>query len=160
MRISAAPTDYSYMSPRLWAILLASACFAADGGRVEYIGGTVQGLEEKTGGRVRSTDEQFFVFDARGGRITVPYDRINLLEYGQKVDRRYLIAAVISPMFLLSKSRQHYLTVGYTDDTGRQQAMVFRVDKADIRTVLVTLEARTGRKVQYQDEEARKAGKG
>ncbi len=148
------------MSPRLWATLLTSACLAADGGRVEYVGGTVQGLEEKTGGRLRATDEQFFVFDAHHGRLTVPYDRINLLEYGQKVDRRYLIAAIISPMFLLSKSRQHYLTVGYTDDSGRQQAMVFRVEKADIRTVLVTLEARTGRKVQYQDEEARKAGKG
>jgi hypothetical protein len=34
------------------------------------------------------------------------------------------------------------------------------VDKGDIRSVLVSLEARTGRKVQYQDDEARKAGKG
>ena len=150
------------MSPRVCVALLASACvcLAAEGGRVEYVGGTVQGLEEKTGGRVRTTDEQFFVFDAHRGRVAIPYDRINLLEYGQKVDRRYLIAAVISPMFLLSKSRQHYLTVGYADDTGHQQAMVFRVQKGDIRMVLVTLEARTGRKVQYQDDEARKAGKG
>ena len=147
------------MSARVWAALLITTCagFARDGGRVEYVGGTVQGLEEKTGGRVHTTDEQFFVFDAHGGRIAIPYDQINLLEYGQKVDRRYLIAAVISPMFLLSKSRQHYLTVGYTDDTGHQQAMVFRVEKGDIRMVLVALEARTGRKVQYQDEEARKA---
>jgi len=148
------------MSPRVWAFLVASACFAAEGGRVEYVGGTIQGLEEKTGGRVRTTDEQFFVFDAHRSRIAIPYERINLLEYGQKVDRRYLFAAVISPMFLMSKSRRHYLTVGYTDDSGRQQAMVFRVEKGDVRMVLVTLEARTGRKVQFQDEEARKAGKG
>jgi hypothetical protein len=38
--------------------------------------------------------------------------------------------------------------------------MVFRVDKNDIRLTLVALEARTGQQVQYQDEEARIAGKG
>ena len=42
----------------------------------------------------------------------------------------------------------------------RDQAMVFRVDKNGIRALLVGLEARTGQKVQYQDPEARKAGKG
>jgi hypothetical protein len=38
--------------------------------------------------------------------------------------------------------------------------MIFRVDKNDIRAALVSLEARTGQQVQFQDEEARKAGKG
>jgi hypothetical protein len=63
-------------------------------------------------------------------------------------------------MFLLSKSRQHFVTLGYTDDNGKQQAMVFQVAKRDIRAVLVALEARSGRRVQFQEEEARKAGKG
>jgi hypothetical protein len=67
---------------------------------------------------------------------------------------------LISPIFLLAKSRKHFLTVGYQDAAGRQQAMIFRVAKGDIRALLVTLEARTGRKVIFQDEEARKAGKG
>jgi 6-phosphogluconolactonase (cycloisomerase 2 family) len=82
------------------------------------------------------------------------------LEYGQKVDRRYLAAVVISPLFMLAKKRQHFLTVGFQDDDGHQQAMVFRVDKNDIRLTLVALEARTGQQVQYQDDEARMAGKG
>jgi hypothetical protein len=34
------------------------------------------------------------------------------------------------------------------------------VDKGGVRAVLVSLEARTGRKVTFMDEEARKAGKG
>ena len=50
--------------------------------------------------------------------------------------------------------------VGYVDADGQQQALVFRVEKGDIRAVLTGLEARTGRRVEYQDEEARKAGKG
>ena len=52
------------------------------------------------------------------------------------------------------------MTIGYADDQGKQQALVFRVDKNDIRATLVSLEARTGLKIQYQDQEARKASKG
>jgi hypothetical protein len=38
--------------------------------------------------------------------------------------------------------------------------MVLQVDKGHVREVLVGLEAKTGRKIEYQDPEARKAGKG
>lgn len=130
------------------------------GGRAEYAGGTIAQIPEGCSGRIQAGDEQYFVFYASKARWRVPYDRINLLEYGQKVDRRYVAAVLVSPLLLLSKKRQHFLTVGYSDDNGKQQAMIFRVDKDDIRTILVSLEARTGRKVQFQDDEARKAGKG
>ena len=128
--------------------------------RVEYVGGTLAAVASGAGGSMELSDSRYFAFYTRGTQVRVPYDRINLLEYGQKVDRRLLMAVVISPMFLLAKSRKHFLTVGYTDDDGKQQAMVFRVDKNGIRAALVGLEARTGQKVQYQDPEARKAGKG
>ena len=74
--------------------------------------------------------------------------------------RRLDLAIIISPAFLLVKKRKHFLTVGYTDEEGKQQALVFRVDKNDIRATLASLEARTGQRVQFQDEEARKAGRG
>jgi len=35
---------------------------------------------------------------------------------------------------------------------------VFRIEKGDIRSVLAGLEARSGRRVEYQDDDARKAG--
>jgi hypothetical protein len=130
------------------------------GGRAEYVGGTVKTLRERSEGRIQTTDAVFLLFRTRKGTMRVPYERINLLEYGQKVDRRVGLAIVISPMFLLSKERKHFLTIGYADEGGRQQALVFQVDKDDVRSVLVSLEARTGRKIQFQDEEARKAGKG
>ena len=141
-------------------LCITTMAFAGDGSHAEYVGGTVAAIEQRSDGRMRTTDEQFFVFEGSKARVAIPYDRINLLEYGQNVGRRYVAAVLISPIFLISKSRQHFLTVGYTDDDGKQQALVFRVGKGDIRMVLVTLEARTGRKVQYQDTEARKAGKG
>lgn len=130
------------------------------GGRAEYVGGTRADLPTGAAGNLEAQDEHYFVFWAKKAQLRIPYDRIDLLEYGQKVDRRYAAAVILSPLFLLSKSRRHYLTIGYHDEDGHQQALVFRVDKNDVRAVLVSLEARTGLKVQFQDEEARKAGKG
>jgi len=150
-------------SKRLVALsLIAGAILGARGagGHAEYVGGTISQIPDGCSGNVSAVDEQYFVFYSKKASWRVPYDKINLLEYGQKVDRRYIAAVILSPLFLLAKKRSHFLTVGYSDDENRQQAMVFRVSKDDIRMMLVSLEARTGRKVEFQDDDARKAGKG
>lgn len=130
------------------------------GGKADYVGGTTDVLEPETEGIIYTVHPDLFLFQTRKTVIRVPYERINLLEYGQNVSRRYALAILISPLLLLSKKRAHFLTVGFQDEFGRQQAMVFKVDKKDVRAVLAALEARTGLRVQFQDEEARKAGKG
>ncbi|MBV8810297.1 MAG: hypothetical protein JO033_16635 [Acidobacteriaceae bacterium] len=142
--------------PLLTEGLLASR----SGSRAEYIGGTRADIPANSSGDIEVSDKVYFIFVSGKMQVRVPYERINLLEYGQKVDRRILAAVVISPLFLLAKKRKHFLTVGFQDNDGQQQAMVFQVDKNDVRLTLVALEARTGQQVQYQDEEARIAGKG
>ena len=130
------------------------------GARAEYVGGTRPEIPNNENGSLQAIDDQYLVFYARKTNLRIAYDKINLIEYGQKVDRRIAMAVLISPAFALSKKRQHFLTVGYTDENGKEQALIFKVEKSDIRAILVSLEARTGRRVQFQDEEARKAGKG
>lgn len=129
-------------------------------GRAEYIGGTINAIPQGAGGVIKTSDPEYLVFSTRQSTLKVLYQRVNLVEYGQKVSRRYALAILISPVFILSKKRKHYLTVGYTDDEGQQQALVFHVDKEHIRAILASMEARTGRKIEFQDEEARKAGRG
>ncbi|MCS7314342.1 MAG: hypothetical protein RMI94_08245 [Bryobacterales bacterium] len=141
-----------------WTAALLRA--GSEGGRAQYVGGTTAALKANIEGRILTTDHQVFEFRTRLGSITVPYEKINLLEYGQQASRRYALGVIVSPVLLLSKKRKHFLTIGYRDEQDRQQAMVFRVDKRDIRAVLAALEARTGRRVEFQDEEARKAGRG
>jgi len=141
-------------------VLCVAVVAGGNGGHAEYVGGTVSQIPSGCDGTVQAVDGQYFVFYSHHASWRVPYDRINLIEYGQKVDRRYIAAVIISPLFLLAKKRQHFLTVGYSDEENHQQAMVFKVNKDDIRTMLVSLEARTGRKVEFQDDDARKAGKG
>jgi hypothetical protein len=129
-------------------------------GRAEYVGGTADKLAIGASGAITASDKEYFAFYSKKSNVRVAYTKINLLEYGQTVSRRLDLAIVISPAFLLVKKRKHFLTVGYEDEDGHQQALVFRVDKNDIRAMLASLEARTGQKIQFQDEEARKAGRG
>ena len=142
---------------RICCLLVALASLAAAQTTVEYVGGTASQLAAGSHGSIALSDDRYLAVYAGKMQMRVAYDRVNLVEYGQQVDRRLALALVISPVFLLSKSRKHFLTIGYTGEDGKQQAMVFRVDKNGIRPTLAALEARTGLKIQYQDEEARKA---
>jgi len=87
---------------------------------------------------------------------------MNDLEYGQKAGRRIgaaigysVVAGPAGLLALLSKKRRHYLTVGYTNDEGKPQVAVFEVGKDIVRTTLAILEARSGKKITYQSEDAR-----
>lgn len=145
----------------LCCLLLHSEGFAAVGSHnTSYVGGTISSLRPGTEGASSAQDEKDFIFQFKEGKFSIPYDRINDLEYGQKAGRRLGLALTISPWILLSKKRKHYLTIGYTDENGKQQAGVFELGKDVVRVTLASLEARTGKKIDYQDEEARKSGLG
>ncbi len=148
------------MKPVIALLLLACAVLAGDSRyHAQFVGGTFQGIAPKSSARLTLTDPTSLIFECRGQSLTIGYTRIDSLEYGQNVSRRYAAAVLISPLFLLSKARRHFVTIGYMDDACHRQALVFRVEKGDIRGVLTTLEARSGRRVEFQDEEARKTGK-
>lgn len=129
-------------------------------GRIEFAGGTVDAIPSGASGLLKTNDKDYLVLMTKRATMQILYDRVNLIEYGQTVSRRYALAVLVSPVLILSKKRKHFLTLGFKDDEGRQQALVFVVDKNDIRTVLASLEARTGVQVEFQDQEARKQGRG
>lgn len=130
------------------------------GSRVLYVGGTIPGVHNRSSVRIDLQQDDAIRLSAGSSSFQVPYKNVNTLEYGLRVSRRYVEAVLISPLFLVAKKKTHFLTIGYTDPEGNQQAIVLQVGKEEIRPLLVSLEARTGRRVEYQDDEARKAGKG
>jgi hypothetical protein len=138
--------------PLLWSA-------APPGARAYLTGTTVPDFPSKCDVRIDMTGDQELLFVTRALTLHVPYDKVNTVEYGQHVGRRYAEAILISPLFLLSKSRKHFVTVGYTDANGRQQALVLQVNKSDVRAVLAELEAKTGRRIEYTDDAAR-SGRG
>jgi len=153
-------TGYEFCRVLAVSLLAIPLSSGEPGARVDYVGGTLEHLKARTEGRLASSDPYALVLSAKGAEVRVNYDDVNVLEYGQQAGRRYVLALTISPVLLLSKARRHFLTIGYKDSDGRQQAMVFQVHKNDLRALLASLEARTGRRVEYQDGEARKAGGG
>lgn len=135
---------------------------ALDSKKAQYIGGTVSSLKEKAEGRLSTAGEEAVTFtpDKHAAPVHIPYADISELEYGQKAGRRVGMAILISPLALFSKKRKHYLTISYTDAAGKDQAAVFELGKDIVRTTLKILETRSGKDVQFQDDEARKSGVG
>ena len=151
-------------SVALVCLLLSTPLLAVDGDKAQYVGGTIQSLKEKTDGRFITSDDKALSFaPSKGAAVQIPYEAITELEYGQKAGRRVAVGVLISPLALFSKKRNHYLTITYKDDAGKEQAGVFELGKDIVRTTLKILETRSHREIQYQDDEARKSiggGKG
>jgi hypothetical protein len=133
---------------------------AVDGKKAEYVGGTVNSIPEGTEGVLDTKNENKVGFAAKKANWDVPYSQITGLEYGQKAGRRVGVAIAVSPIALFSKKRKHYLTINYKDTAGKDQAVVFEIGKDIVRTTLTIMETRSGKQIEYQDDEARKAGKG
>ncbi len=123
---------------------------AEPGFKTELVGGTPGEFPTKGSVRLDLSDADTMLLQAGKTALRVSYQKVNTLEYGQSVSRRIAAAVLISPVFLLSKTRKHFVTLGFVDEAGKQQSLVLRVDKGDIRSVLAGLEARTGRRVEFQ----------
>ena len=140
----------------LFVCFCLEALWAVDSQKTMYVGGTVSSIKEQTEGVSSTSDAKVFVFDYGQGKLQIPYDQIESLEYGQKVGRR---GGIVS-RWVITKKRKHFLTIGYKDENGKEQAAVLELGKDIVRVTLPTLEARSGHKIEYQDEEARKSAAG
>lgn len=161
------------------AILL-SICFlfnsfsfaGIDGKSAAYIGGSSKdrdfpGAKDMVEGKLDFSDEGAMKFRWSGGVYSISYDKFIDIEYGQKAGRRVgaavataILLTPIALFLLFSKKRKHYVTIGYFDNNGKEQVAVFELGKDIVRTTLPTIEARSGKKIEYQDDEAKKASKG
>jgi hypothetical protein len=121
-----------------------------------YVGGTIKSVPEATKGTLDTDNDQVLVFASPSGSFEIPYDRITSLEYGQKAGRRVGVALVITVWILFSKKRKHFLTIGFKDAQGTPQGVVLEIPKGTAKTMITILEVRSGQKVEYESEEAKK----
>jgi hypothetical protein len=114
--------------------------------RALYAGGTLD-LAVGTEGSIVFPDRQRMLFVLAPGRfLVVPHRGVSGIEYGLTSRIRGLVF----------KKKSHYLSLTYEDAAGEPQGMVLELGQDDFRPILTMLEARTGRKVQYQDADAAK----
>jgi hypothetical protein len=141
-------------------VVLSVSVLAVDGDRAEYVGGTITILRDHAEGVFSTRGTTDLVFSVKGGAVTIPFKSIESLEYGQNAGRRVAVAVLVSPWALFSKKRNHFLTISYKDATGVDQSGVFELGKGIVRTTLAVLQTRTGKEIEFQDDEARKSGLG
>ena len=152
----------------------AAALLAVDGDKAAYFGGThaaYAGAKDPIEGELNTRLEEALILrptkkDFAGQDLQIPYQQILDIEYGQKAGRRVgaavattVLLGPIGLVTLFSKKRKHYLTIGYTDQSGKEQVAVIELGKDIVRTTLAIVETRSGKKIEYQDEEARKASR-
>ena len=144
--------------------------------KAAYQGGTTKdkdfpGAKDAVEGTLNTGDEKELEFEYTLNKVhrvySIPYNQIIDIEYGQKAGRRVgaavATAILISPvgLFLLfSKKRKHFVTIGYKGIDDKDQVAVFELGKDIVRTTLAILETRSGKKIEYQDEDAKKSSKG
>jgi hypothetical protein len=140
----------------------------------EYVGGSVTTIPQQAVGELITADENILSFtwqkgkQSGGGEWRIPYNRVTYLGYRQHAGRRVGTATALAPASVMiapvfvpvmwSKKRRHYITLAFKDDQDKAQTAIFLLGKKAIRTLPKILEVRTGVKLQYEDEEARKVG--
>jgi hypothetical protein len=159
----------------LVAFVSSSTLFALDRDKAAYFGGTAttfQSAKDPVEGVLDTKNPDALVLTATdkpfaGQSLRIPYKQIIDLEYGQKAGRRVGTAvattALLGPIGLVSlfsKKRKHFLTIGFKDEQNVDQVAIIELGKDIVRTTLPIVETRSGKKVEYQDDEARKASKG
>jgi hypothetical protein len=125
--------------------------------QAEYIRGAATG--QKKGEAVKGTlsfdaaKKEIVFFDAKNTTVlSIPYASLKSMLYEKTATPRYTAAVLISPLFLFSKSKRHFLTFQYTDAGGAGQYAVIHLDKGNAREALAAAEAETGKKVERIEE--------
>jgi hypothetical protein len=155
----------------IFSLTLGAIPAFAKSDKASYYGGTMAAFKDATKevkGRLVTTDEKELQFIYENNKVaSIPYANFIDIEYGQKSGRRVgaaiATAVLLSPVGLLllfSKKQKHFVTIGFTDADGKEQVAVFRIDKDMVRTFLPIIEARSGKKVEYQNKSAEKKATG
>jgi len=136
-----------------------------------YYGGTVavfKDAKKEIKGRLLTTDETALKFVyGKNETVSIPYADFIDMEYGQKSGRRVgaavattILLGPIGLLTLFSKKQDHFLTLGFKDENGKEQVAVFKLNKDMVRSTLPILEARSGKKMEYQSKGAEKKATG
>jgi hypothetical protein len=126
--------------------------------KAEFFQGTSTG-QKKAGSTVKGTlffdsesKEVSFLQESGSPAVTIKYDTIKAITYEKASKPRYAAAVLVSPLFLLSHGKKHYLTIQYTGEDTQGKYAIVRLDKSNAREAIACAEAQTGVKVEQIEE--------
>lgn len=126
--------------------------------KAEYFQGTSTG-QKKAGSTVKGTlffdnanKQVAFLQESGSPAVTINYQNIKAITYEKASKPRYAAAVLVSPLFLLSHAKKHYLTFQYTGEGSDGKYAIVRLDKSNAREAVACAEAQTGVKVEQIEE--------
>src|SRR5258708_23643390 len=84
--------------------------------------------------------------------FSINSDAIRSMQYERTGQPRYLAAVVISPAFLLTRAKKHYLTIAYSDQSGEAHSVIVQLNKRNARKAVATATAQTSKSVEQIEE--------
>jgi hypothetical protein len=150
---------FSILAIGVSMFLFADAAAAAtiNFGKAEYMPPKIEGNQQAKavkGNVCFDKDAKVLSFqDEKGATVvSIPYDKIKSMLYEKTSHPRYAEAILISPFFLFSKTKKHFLTIQYTDPAGAGQFAMIHMDKGNARDIVARAEAETGKKADMAEE--------
>src|SRR3954454_12620588 len=129
----------------IFALTFGSIAAFAGNDKASYFGGTVatfKDAKKEIKGRLDTSDDTNLKFVYQNNQtVAIPYANFIDMEYGQKSGRRVgaavattILLGPLGLLTLMSKKQQHFLTLGFKDDEGKEQVAIFKLDKDAVRT--------------------------
>ena len=122
--------------------------------KAEYLPGTTTG-QMKAGQAIKGTlvfDTQKrnvdFLQESGSPALSIKFDSIKTMTYEKASKPRMAEAVLISPLFLLSNAKKHYLTIQYADESGEGKYAIIHLHKNNARQAVACAESQTGKKVE------------
>ena len=126
-------------------VVMASPAFGevfVDVGQAAYIGGTLANVKNEQMGKLDTTQEKALAFSYDGGRVAIPYDRIESWKYDEVLARHLGVVLTTVVVLLKHRQRRHLFQIQFKDGAGVTQSAVFEVGKEQPRSVVAVLQAR------------------
>jgi hypothetical protein len=123
-------------------LTISLAAVAVDTGQVAYVGGTVPALKEGTAGRLDTSLDTALQFEYSGGKVSIPFVKIDSFEYTEKRARQLGVLPTIAIGLFKHLQRRHFFRIAYHDEDNAPQVAVFEVPKQMPQTLLAVLQTR------------------
>ena len=126
--------------------------------KVDYMPPKIEGQKKSAqpvkGHVIFDKEKKIVEFQDTKGQIivTIPYDKIKSLLYEKTSRPRYAEAILVSPFFLFSKTKRHFLSIQYADANEAGAFCMLHMDKSNAIDIVNTAEAETGKHIARTEE--------
>jgi hypothetical protein len=123
-------------------LVICPPAFAVENEEVMYAGGTVASLKDGAVGRLDTTSAAALSFEFSGGKLAIPYAKIDSYEFSENLARHLGVLPAVGVALIRKRQHRHYLRLVFHDETGEAQVAIFEIPKATPRALLAVIQTR------------------